>query len=204
MPKGQREVLVGKLQRDNRDLNDKLMKSFDAMMQNFLDTNKLSIENDILSIKKDAAFVINRKVDTTDFGCIHFAAKNRYKHFAHIGLYEFYITEDRRVDVKGIGDRDALDLHVNGMLKFINDIIDIYISNDKTEMNQYLHDFVEAYKERELPFDYYREFNSQSAYKYIDGDNEIMLDDIDESTIDNVDISWNYFNIILPTIRLFV
>ena len=71
-------------------------------------------------------------------------------------------------------------------------------------MNSYLHEFTEAYKKRELPFDFYREFNSQSVYKYYDGENEITLDEIDESTIDCIDIGWNYFNVILPTIRLFV
>ena len=203
--KMKREVYVGNLQRDDKEFSKDLLKSFDDMMQIFLSSNNLSIDSDILAIKKDAAFVINKIVNKTDFGgCVHFASKNKYKHYIRIGMYECYVKEDRSMDVKGIGDRDALDLHKDGILKFINDVIDIYISNDKNEMNSYLHEFTEAYKKRELPFDFYREFNSQSVYKYYDGENEITLDEIDESTIDCIDIGWNYFNVILPTIRLFV
>ena len=148
--------------------------------------------------------MINHPVKQTDFDAVHFATKNRYKHYAHIGVYECYVREDRSMDVKGIGSKEALDLHVNGMCKFINDLIDLYIANNRVDTNNYLHEFTEAYKAREFPFEYYREFNSQSAYKYYEGDDEIVLDEIDESTIDYIDISWNYFKVILPAIRLFV
>lgn len=204
MKKIDREVYVGTLQRDNKEFSKKLMQGFDDMMELFLDTNKLSLEDDILSIKKDAAFVVNKPVKQVDFGCVHFATKNQYKHFACIGKYEYYIRENKEVDVKGIGDRDALNLHKDGMLKFINDLIDLYIADNKKEMYEYLHDFVCAYKARELPFDYYREFDSQSGYRFIDKNTEIILDDIDESVIDNIDIQWNYINVILPACRMFI
>lgn len=204
LPKIKREVYVGTLQRDDKNFSKALLKGFDDMMNIFLTTNNLSISQDIISIKKDAAFVINHPVKTVDFGAVHFATKNRYKHYAHIGMYECYIKEDRTMDVKGIGSKEAIDKLKEGMCVFINTLIDLYIKNNRVEINQYLHDFTEAYKAKELPFEYYREFNSQSAYKYYDGDSEIILDEIDESTIDYIDISWNYFNVILPAIRLFV
>lgn len=204
MKKIDREVYVGTLQRDNKEFSKKLMRGFDDIMKLFLDTNKLSLDDDILSIKKDAAFVVNKPVKQVDFECVHFATKNQYKHFACIGRYEFYIRENREVDVKGIGDRDAINLHKEGMLKFINDLIDLYIDNNKKDMNRYLSDFVDAYKKRELPFDFYRTFDAQSAFKYIEDSTELILDDIDESVIDSIDISFNYLNIILPAIRLFV
>jgi hypothetical protein len=66
-------------------------------------------------------------------------------------------------------------------------------------------EFIEAYKKRELPFDYYREFNSQSAFMYYAADgSKVFLDEIDESVIDTIDISWNYINIILPLARLLI
>lgn len=203
--KMKREVYVGNMQRDDKEFSKSLLKGFDDMMNLFLSTNNLSVDSDILAIKKDAAFVINHPVPITDFGgCVHFVQKNRYKHYIRIGIYECYIKEDGSMDVKGIGDRDALSLHKDGILTFINGIIDLYIKNDREKLNDYLHAFTDAYKDRALPFEFYREFNSVSSYKYYDGDNEIVLDDIDESTINDIDISWNYFNVILPTIRLFV
>ena len=202
LPKGQREFTVGMLCRENPDISKKLTESFDTMMKMFLERNDLT-EDDLISIKKDAAFVINRKVKERTFGCVEFAKKNSYCAYLKIPRYEFYIKKDSTIDVKGIGDKDALALHTNGMLQFVNDVIAMYSKNDTESLSKYLHEFVEVYKKRELPFDYYREFNSQSAFMMYSSDNELTtFDVIDESIIDDIDISFNYMNIILPVIRV--
>lgn len=202
MSKAKREYTVGMLCRDDKSLSKKLSKSFDDIMTTFLETNDLT-EDDLLSIKKDAAFVINRKVKTRIFGCVEFAIKNVYCAYIKIPCYEFYIKKDKTTDVKGIGDRDALDLHKSGILEFVNTAVELYSKQDAEELSEYLHEFVEAYKKRELPFEYYREFNSQSAYiTYDEMGGTVVLDDMDESMIDDIDITFNYVNVILPIIRV--
>ena len=66
---------------------------------------------------------------------------------------------------------------------------------------------VNMYKRKELAIEYYREFNSTSCYKIIDNEgNEFMFDDISEDYIEekgyDIDISYNYLNIVIPLIRL--
>lgn len=202
MPKAKREYTVGMLCRDDKAISKKLTKSFDDIMTTFLETNDLT-EDDLISIKKDAAFVINHKVKTRVFGCVEFAIKNSYCAYLKIPQYEFYIKKDGTADVKGIGDRDALDLHKGGILKFVNTVIELYSKRNIEELSEYLHEFVEVYKKRELPFEYYREFNSQSAYiSYDEMGGTVVLDEMDESMIDEIDITFNYVNVILPIIRV--
>ena len=93
LTKMSREVYVGKLQRDNKEFSKALMKSFDDAMKLFLDTNGIT-EDNIISIKKDAAFVVNKKVVQTDFDCLHFRPKNEYIGYALIGLYEIYFKSN--------------------------------------------------------------------------------------------------------------
>lgn len=203
LTKMSREVYVGKLQRDNKEFSKALMKSFDDAMKLFLDTNGIT-EDNIISIKKDAAFVVNKKVVQTDFDCLHFRPKNEYIGYALIGLYEIYFKSNGEADVKGIADRDALDLHKNGILRFVKDLMSLYAQKDKIATSRYLHEFIDNYKKKLLPFDYYREFNTQSAYKCFINNEELILDELDESVIDTCDISWNYFNVILPAMRIFI
>ena len=202
MPKIRREYTIGMLCRKDKTINKKLAKSFDDMMMKFLETNDLT-EDDLISIKKDAAFVINRKVKERIFDCVEFAIKNSYCAYIKIPHYEFYIKKDKSVDVKGIGDKDALELHKNGILEFVNNVIELYAKQDTEELSRYLHEFVEVYKNRELPFEYYREFNSQSAFiTHDEMGGTVVLDELDDSMISDIDITFNYVNVIMPIIRV--
>lgn len=202
MPKAKREYVVGMLCRNDKTINKKLSKSFDDMMLKFLESNELT-EDDLISIKKDAAFVINRNVKKRIFDCVEFAIKNSYCAYIKIPQYEFYIKKDKTVDVKGIGDKDALKLHENGILEFINTVIDLYSKQDTEELSRYLHEFMEVYKNRELPFDYYREFNSQSAFiSHDEMGGTVILDELDDSMISDIDITFNYVNVIMPIVRV--
>lgn len=203
MPKQEREVKVGLLCREDPTFSKKLQKSFDDIMKLFLTSNELT-KDDIISIKKDACFVLNHPVEHTTFDNLEFVKKNSYSGYCRIPLYEFYIKSDGEIDVKGIGDKTVLSLHRNGILQFVFDVVSVSSESRKFAAD-YLHQFIEAYKKRELPFDYYREFNSQSAFMYYAADgSKVFLDEIDESVIDTIDISWNYINIILPLARLLI
>ena len=68
----------------------------------------------------------------------------------------------------------------------------------------YLHDFIEYYKKRELDLEYYREFTTDSSFKVNIGDNILYLSNIDETMIQNVDISYNFYNIILQALKVII
>lgn len=205
LDKHDRVVAIGNIMRKDKDFSKSLEDKFNEVIKIFMHDNSLDKDIDIISIKRDALFVVNKDIRNKNIGeFILFMKKNTYHSFLYIKPYEFYISDDK-IDVKGISD-DLLPLHKDGILQLISDIIEICGSSnmDKLQINRYLIDFVNAYKNRELPFEYYREFNNQSKYKCNLFGNEVLLDEIDEIYINQIDITFNYLNIVLPLIRIII
>jgi hypothetical protein len=162
-----RQVYVGKLQRDQRVgkiLSDGIVEAKKMLFE----SNGL-LDRDILSIKNDAVFVISKKLNVTDFGLLHFAAKNTYTSFYKFMNYEFFyyynsITSEERLDVKGIND-ETLKLH-SCFLSLIKDIMFMIQINGPEVAMRILKDYYLDYINLRLEIGYYRNFNSESDFKY--------------------------------------
>ena len=77
------------------------------------------------------------------------------------------------------------------MLKFIEEIVRILgVGNVDLAINK-IKEFRSAYLRRELPKEYYREFNDSSKYTVIDDICRYGLIDIDEDQKGLIDISYN-------------
>ena len=84
-----------------------------------------------------------------------------------------------------------IELHKDYMLKFIEEIVRILgVGNVDLAINK-IKQFRSAYLHRELPKEYYREFNSSSKYTVIDDICKYGLIDIDEDQKGLIDISYN-------------
>lgn len=195
MVKSQREIAVGKLMRKDKEFAKALEESFNKIVQEFMDANDL-VWDDIVSIKKDAVFVKNHAIHKSDFGAVHFIPKNQYKHVLILPKYEIYIS-DEKTDVKGIPN-DKLALHENGALNFIKTTM--ASSNNFIQMQKFFKEYVTAYKSKELEFDAYREFNPDSLFR-IGGEFPMLSDSMIEDDMEFLDISYNYINVIIPTIQ---
>ena len=160
MAKSQREIAVGKLMRKDKEFSKNLEESFNKIIQEFMDANELSWD-DIVSVKKDAVFVKNHKITHSEFGAVHFIPKNQYKHVLLLPKYEIYIS-DSVTDVKGIPN-DKLPLHEDGMLDFIRTTMES--ASEMNHLQSFFKEYVTAYKRKELEFDAYREFNSDSFFR---------------------------------------
>lgn len=219
LPKKESDVAIGKRQIGDKDFSKRFEQGFTDAMNTFLEQNYLDMNFDVISIKKDACFVINRDIKNPYVGKhIEFVQKNKYhacvnlKPFLTKGNgYEFYFSRTNGIDVKGLsGNKDTrnklIELHQNGILNFLEYTIDLAEKTglDPKQMNHFLHNFVEMYKRKELDFDYYREFNIESRFRYHFLGNEMMTDRIDESMLEKIRIDFNYIHIIMPLINLIV
>lgn len=206
------DVEIGNMQRNGKLSSEKLEKAFTEVMEKFLKLNNLEIATDIISIKKDAAFVINKTVKVDKIGnFIQFVPKNKYQRYLFIKPLEFYITTDWKMDIKGLSSdsktrESILKAHENGMLNFIRTFLEYAEMTrlDKRKMYEFLHEFVVLYKKKELDFDYYREFNISNKYRYQFLGSETLADNIDDSMLSKVNIEYNYINIIMPLIDLVI
>lgn len=195
MAKSQREIAVGKLMRKNKEFAKALEESFNNIVDEFFNANDLSWD-DIVTVKKDAVFVKNHKVSHSDFGAVHFIPKNQYKHVLLLPKYEIYISNEK-IDVKGIPD-DKLEFHKDGILDFISTTMET--ADDYIDLQKYFKEYVTAYKNKELEFDHYREFNPDSLFR-IGGEYPMLTDSMIEDDMEFLDISYNYINVIMPTIQ---
>lgn len=204
LDKKKRVITVGQIMRDDPAFSKALEESFNDIVDTFMLENDLDKDDDVLSIKRDAVFVINKSVKTNSFknNAINFVNKNQYHAFLYLRPFEFYFGPDK-IDVKGLPDENIL-LHENGILRLLKDIIEICETSNfnRVKASKYMRDFVEAYKRRELDFDFYREFSQESKFAYYAYEEKILTESCTLDMLQQIDIESNYKNIILPLIRL--
>lgn len=212
MDKKDADIKIGKMQIRDKELSRKLEQAFTDIMNLFLDKNQIDRDLDIISIKKDACFVINKHITHQEFPpFIKFISKNEYHAFLYIKPYEFYFKKNGTLDIKNLSSDKStretiLDLHKDGILNFILYVVDLAERTrmNLTEISKFLHEFILLYKRKELEFDYYREFSIESKFRYQLMGSEIMADRIDERMLEKINIEYNYKNIILPLVKLLI
>lgn len=124
-------------------------------------------DDDILSAKNDALFIIDKKPRITKFDNIEFVLKNVYTSFFRIDSLEMYYFCDtangiEKLDIKGISD-NALKSHTNYLLDFLKalfETIQINIDDAVIMLRRFYTDYVNG----NLDIGYYRNFDSSSMY----------------------------------------
>lgn len=203
MSKRERVIYVGKLQRDDKNFAKKLSKAFKDMRKQFFIANKI-VDSDILSIKKDAIFIVGKRCHNTNFGNVTFVEKNVYSSFHRLNNLEFYYSgKDHKVDIKGIDD-NSLYLY-QSFINILKRLFRYLERNQREEFVKFVKDFVTNYKEKRLTYEYYKELTTNGCYTLIqnNSDKKIVygLESIDESIDDRLCINYNYFAYILPMIQ---
>lgn len=168
LPKKDREIQIGCMQRDNQVINQQLKEGFKEMRHLFYAANKIT-EDQILAVKKDAIFLINKTAEITKFRNVEFKMKNEYTSFFKINRVEYLYYKgihDEKLDTKGLGEY-AEAAHKDYMLDFF---MYIFEELQKGEFKDAVFDiigFSNRMIEHELPFPFYRELNPKSMYKTI-------------------------------------
>lgn len=163
-----RQVYVGKLCKDTA-ISNALKAGIIEAKKMFFEANSIN-DRDVLSIKNDAIFLINKIPKITEFGLIKFVKKNVYTSFFRLNNMEYYyyysnITKEEYIDIKGISDESLL-LHEKYFLQLIKDIFySIQINGPEISLRM-LKDAYNDYIRLNLPVDYYRCFNSESMFHF--------------------------------------
>lgn len=187
-----RQISIGLMCRNDKELKKALNDAFVDMRRKFFEANDIQ-DNEVLSIKKDAIFVL-RPCYMTSFGNVEFVKKNVYSSYIYIDKKEIYYNKDT-VHIKGISDDKVKQYHKEYMCDLFATCLRLLESMNEKKLKELLVEFGRMYKERELPVEYYREFNKNSFYRYLD-DGRVMFEDIGD--VNMIDISYNYLNIIIP------
>ena len=199
LEKKERQRALGLLCRDDDTLNENLKKAFVNIRKEFFEANGIK-DSDVLSIKKDAIFML-RRCHVTEFGNVVFKEKHVYTSYYYLNRKEFYVGE--RLDVKGISDA-ILSKHDNYMLDFLYKFFKLIETSSRRNCIRELMGFVDAYKAGNLEIGYYRELNEHSLYRMKESvAGWVVMADTVES-IDGVDTGYNYIRYIVPLIQVLI
>lgn len=197
-----RQVEIGYLLKYTEGLSDKLSDGIALYRKKLFESNGLD-NNDILSIKNDAIFVINKILKTTEFDTVCFVLKNSYSSYMKLdvkgdtsnGKLEVYFKSDQVngtvvLDIKGISD-DKLELHHGYMASIIAEVIyNIEVGNIGNAIT-YIREMYNSYIGRKLPLGYYRNFNASSDYTVIVGDSQYSMNSVSVNMLSALNISYN-------------
>lgn len=195
LPKRERVVEVGLYKRDHREYNELEKAAFADARRRFFHLNNIDSDR-VISIKRDAIFLEGRVLITKITNNIEFRMKNEYTSFMNLKPLEIYYTTGKPLDVKGMGVDVYLEKHHDYFGGCIEGMFARFETLGPKYVYRYLRDITDRYKWRELPVEYYREFNALSRYLYKDGQTYDIVTDID-----SLDISYN-FNLLLKIVGL--
>ena len=196
--KEKRKIQLGKIQRSDEVFKEKLKKAFQYARKIFVEKNNLEDE-DILSIKKDAIITTKYCPNHQIGQFVDFRPKHDYTSFVKLGkrLEIYYSPYD--FAVKGIGD-EMLSYHEDYMIKFIKAYFNKLETHPTEDVIEFVRNFIDKYKALELDVGYYRNFNIKSDYTIKDDDTSYMNYWEDQKS--DIDISYNYYNILLKLIKV--
>lgn len=201
LKKSDRQVRVGYILRDNKEFNEILSNGLKRVMREFMEANRLD-DSDILSIKNDAIFVINKRCNILEFDNLKFNNKNTYTSYYHLNNHEFYFKKgfggNSLLDIKGIND-SLYYKHEDYMLNFLKDLFSTVESSDNKRVFMKLTSFALAYMNKELDAGYYRELSNTSLYRSkLKYKGNTICYDLFNGDMEEIEISFNYMAYIIP------
>ena len=186
-----REKQVGLMIRKDQKIYQEIQNGIMEAKRNLIIVNNIDLE-DIVSIKNDAVFVMNRKLDNTKFGLMDFKLKNTYTMYMKARRYEFYYyfnsyNQEEKLDVKGISD-NKLVYHKQYFMDFLLALFNTLQVDGIIPAINMLQNFSLAYINRQLDPNYYRKFNSECNFDLLNG----YSSNVYVSDIRLIDIRYNY------------
>lgn len=196
MSKKSRTIREGLFQKENPVIAEKIVKTLEDVRQAFCFINDIYEEN-VLSIKKDAIFIININPNTKNIKeHFEFRQKGKYTSFILLNKHEFYLSDTGELDIKGLSS-NVIESQKDYFLKDMRYLLSMSEKVDKLQMFNILKNYRRKYLNMELPLETYRELDT-GAFRV----GEYLPTEVDESVRGDIDISQNYMNYLLPMFSL--
>lgn len=176
----ERQIYIGLMIKSNPDIGKIIKNGILEAKKGLFELNNIN-DIDILSIKNDAVFLINKVPSITNIDGIIFENKNIYNSFYTVNNLELYYRYDPVnlidvLDVKGISD-DNLKLHQDYFADLLKHIFSVYTLEGKDSAVYEIAMISSQYNNKLFGNEYYRSFDYISKYRYVFG-NYITVSDM--------------------------
>lgn len=191
LDKHTRTVKEGLLQKNNPEISKLIIDTLAKVRQFFCVANNVKPEN-ILTIKKDAVFLINKTANIlTVKDIFEFRNKNKYTSYINLSGIEFYYDSERDIlDCKGVS---KLVPENNEFLMAMKRILAAGEKLDSNSLFTVLKNYRNKYLNRELPIEAYRDILT-GRFRI----GKYTLENASEDMLKSIDITQNYMNFLVP------
>lgn len=195
-PRMERQIAIGKMEERDPNITKIKAQGIQEARKMFFEANKIK-DTEVLSIKNDAIFLINKNAEYTKFDNIEFVNRNIFTSFYRLNnnsLEVYYLNDPimhyENIIVKGMKE-EKLQLHKNYFLDFLLAVFESAELSSVDETIQLIADFNMQYTEGKLDAGYYRNFDNMSSYLINIGSRSYYLDFINENDKNNVNTICN-------------
>ena len=195
MEKHERNVWIGKRILKYPKISEEIINTLAQVRKDFVVLNGIR-EDEILSIKKDAIFLIKKVPDTLKVGDFEFRPKATYSSYLYVNQKEFYYSSGNdTMDVKGIPE-EAKAQQEKFLLRDLRKILSMGEKLTADQMFTFLKQYRSKYLGRQLEHGTYRDL--ESGMFSVDG---YAMDSVSQETLAGLDISQNYIKYLVPLFR---
>lgn len=198
MDKTKRNVTIGKWLRSNKEVNKVMMDEFIEIRRKFFEANEIQ-DDEVLSIKKDAIFLVNKEVFNLDIDGYIFMKKHEYTDYFRIDNIEFYYDKyNDKLDIKGVPEESKNEN--NPLIKVTKELFKL--GKNKDSIFRLLIELKTNYLEFKLDKEYYKDLLT-NTYNFDICGNLRSLDEIPDDLKQYADIN-NNLAFINELIRIFI
>jgi hypothetical protein len=196
--KDKRNVWIGKRILSFPKISEEIINTLSDIRKDFVVLNQIN-EEDLLSIKKDAIFLIKKIPAVLTIGMFEFRSKGTFTSYLYINNKEFYYSSrNDKMEIKGLSE-DVRNLQENYLLKDIRKIMSMSEKLTSDQMFLFLKQYRSKYLNRQLDKEAYRDMETG---KYsVDG---YYMDNISDEVFSDLDISQNYINYLVPLFKALI
>jgi hypothetical protein len=190
--KEERNIRIGKRILQYPRIGEEIINTLAEVRKDFVVLNQI-YENDILSIKKDAIFLIRKNPTVLKIGMFEFRAKKSYTSYCYLNKKEFYYSSlEDSLELKGFTEENR-NKQNDYLLKDIKKIMTMSEKLINEQLFVFLKQYRSKYLNRQLDIETYRDI--ETGKFSVD---DYFMEDISKELLQSADISQNYINYLLP------
>jgi hypothetical protein len=190
--KQERNIRIGKRILNYPKIGEEIINTLAEVRKDFVVLNEI-YDNDILSIKKDAMFLIRKNPSSLKIGMFEFRAKKSYTSYCYLNKKELYYSAlDDSLELKGFTE-EARTKQNDYLIKDIKRIMSMSEKLTNEQLFLFIKQYRSKYLNRQLSKETYRDIDTGKFS--VDG---YYMEEISDELLASVDISQNYINYLLP------